>query len=580
MKLSVSLKIFLGFIAVVVAFGAAAIFEIARSRRIQEDLRRLNQVYLRLNDVYRALDTRVTQLSELHRNSRDILKTSTDNRSRVHVTRYMPLVQEYRDKRLEEISRIARSGLSIDLPPSDRRFLLQMDEVVSLLSKDFAKEDKIYQEVFVKASESTTPEQMASGTQRMLREMAHSRKRLRQVATSLRQVLSKNLTASVRRTAQRMESTEAATAIYSMTLTIFALLVAMTMMLLAHRTLKPLLVLRQGARVIGRGDYGHRVSTRTRDEIGELAQEFNAMAEAIQERERRLIESERKAARSERLATVGRAAAQITHEVRNPLSAIQLNAEMLEEELTSLGGDAPAAGPGETGQPQAEIPSRPAPPEHALAEARTLLAAIQREIDRLTEVTESYLQFARLPRPRLEQEELGPVIEGLLSFHGAELEGCGIRTELLIEPLPPLHFDENQIRQVVLNLVRNAQQAMAGGGTLTIRARPGPERVELEISDTGEGMSEAQLKKIFDPFYTTKETGTGLGLAITSQILEEHGGSIRAESREGGGTRFLVTLPLEPPRGDEHEPAGAIEAKGSRDPGKESSETGTEHQDG
>ncbi len=540
MRASVSLKVFLGFIAVVVAFGAAAVFELLRSHEAQEDLRRLNQVYLRLNDVYRALDTRVTQLSLLHRNSRDLIKTSTGARSWAHINRYMPLAQRYRDKRLDEIRRIARSALSIDLPASDRRFLKRLGQETHKLEQDFEREDRIYKQVFVQgASAPGGADRVAAGTQRLLRTMAGSRKRLRQIGTSLRRLLSRNLAAHVRRTAQRLENNETTTLLYSIVLTIFALLVAVAMMLLAHWTLKPLRTLRTGAQIIGQGDYGHRVRIRARDEIGDLAAEFNAMAAAIEEREHRLIETERKAAREKRLATVGRAAAQITHEVRNPLSAIGLNAEMLEEELTGL------------------------PAEGEVEEARALLSAIQREVDRLTDVTESYLQFARLPRPRPEVEDLGPVIESVVEFARGELEADGLRLACQLDPLPPLSFDENQIRQALLNLLRNAREAMPeGGGAITVRATVAADQVEIQVADRGPGMDPDALKQMFDPFFTTKEKGTGLGLAITSQIVEEHGGSIRAEPRFGGGLRIVITLPREPGAG-----ALGAGASGAGEPG-------------
>jgi signal transduction histidine kinase len=268
------------------------------------------------------------------------------------------------------------------------------------------------------------------------------------------------------------------------------------------------------------------VDIRAADEIGELAAEFNAMAGAVPEREQRLIETERLAAKAERLATVGRAAAQITHEVRNPLSSIQLNAEMLEEELAAV----------ETSPP--------------VTEARTLLTAIQREIDRLTDVTEAYLQFARLPRLRLESDELEPVLRDTVSFVAAELAADDVTVDVDVEALPPLVFDDNLLRQALLNLLRNAREAMTGGGTITLSARRVGDAVEVAVADTGVGLEPEELRQIFDPFYTTKEKGTGLGLAITTQIIEEHGGAIHAESRPEGGTRLVFTLPLAGPSPD------------------------------
>src|SRR5258707_893365 len=180
------------------------------------------------------------------------------------------------------------------------------------------------------------------------------------------------------------------------------------------------------------GDYKQRVDAAAPDEIGALGREFNAMAAALDEREQRLI-------RSERLAAVGKIAAQITHEVRNPLSSIGLNAEMLEEETEG--------------------------------EAKKLARAIVKEVDRLTEITEEYLRFARLPRPKLEREDVGELLTSLVAFRHQELEGHGVTVDARVEPsLPPVAADEHQLRQALLNLLRNAVDAMREGGRLTLRA--------------------------------------------------------------------------------------------------------------
>jgi signal transduction histidine kinase len=526
MRLSVSMKVFLGFIAVLMAFTAVSVFQILRGQQVQQELRLLNKVYLRLNDVYRALDTRVTQLRSLQRNLRDFVK-SGGPRSRRMLKRYLPITRRYRKQRLAEIRRIVASGLQLDLPDRDRAFLQHVIATADELERLFVHEDKLYDSVLsAEPPPARTPrrvdrDRLTPGQQRLLRGMKKARLRLQRLRTRLRRALNHNLNARVRQTARRLENTESRTLLIYIVLTLFAVLIAVAVMLMAHWTLRPLRVLREGSRRIGRGDYGHRVAIRARDEIGELAAEFNAMASAVQEREQRLIETERLAARAERLATVGRAAAQITHEVRNPLSAIQLNAEMLEEELASV----------ETSPP--------------VVESRTLLAAIQREIDRLTDVTEAYLQFARLPRLRLEEDELDLVLRDTVVFLEGEMAADGVTVALELDELPAFVFDENLIRQALLNLLRNAREAMAvDGGTITLSARKRCNAVEVAVADTGVGLEPEELKKVFDPFYSTKEKGTGLGLAITNQIIEEHGGTIHAEQREGGGARFVFTLPI------------------------------------
>jgi len=298
------------------------------------------------------------------------------------------------------------------------------------------------------------------------------------------------------------------------------LLIGVGAFVIILRTLQPLRTLRARAQQVAGGDYGRRIGAASHDEIGELVREFDTMSAAIQEREQRLI-------RSERLATVGRMASQITHEVRNPLASIGLYAELLGDEIAD-----------ETG-----------------AEARRLLASIASEVDRLTEITENYLRFARFPQAKLEREDLGAIAAAVLEFSRAELAQAGIALEVEVaSDLPEIAADESQLRQALLNLVRNAREAMASGGRVRVSvdapviasgAAPGGDvrQVRLRLSDSGAGIPEADRAKIFDPFFSTKEKGTGLGLALVQQIVAEHGGRIDVDSQMGQGTTLTLTFP-------------------------------------
>jgi two-component system, NtrC family, sensor kinase len=224
---------------------------------------------------------------------------------------------------------------------------------------------------------------------------------------------------------------------------------------------------------------------------------------------------------SERLAAIGKMAAQVTHEVRNPLSSLALNVELLDEELGARGG-----------------------------EASQLLESIKLEVERLTQLTEKYLSLARRSRPDFQEEDLGLVVSDAISSSQAELSQHAIRTGVSIEPhLPPLALDETQIRQVMLNLIRNAREAMAGGGELNVAVRAQrppdpPDVLEISVEDSGGGMDDETRERLFEPFFTTKRNGNGLGLAITQEIVEAHGGTIRCERREPRGTRFVIELPV------------------------------------
>jgi two-component system, NtrC family, sensor kinase len=311
--------------------------------------------------------------------------------------------------------------------------------------------------------------------------------------------------------AQRLSDDEETALSLAILIGAAGLAVAMGTFLFTWRTLRPLGVLRTRARQLAGGEYAQRTGVTSRDEIGDLAREFDAMADAIQEREQRLI-------RSERLATVGRMAAQIAHEVRNPLSSIGLNAELLGDEL-----------PGEAD------------------EARRLVASIIGEVDRLAEITETYLRFARLPRPKLEREDLGALIASVVDLARGELAHAGIALEVdVAADLPEMMADEAQIRQALINLVRNAREALAAAPVkrLSIAARVEGDRLVLRVADSGAGIAAGDLAKIFDPFFSTKAQGTGLGLALVQQIVVDHGGSIDVQSTPSAGTTFTIRFPL------------------------------------
>ncbi|HET8733280.1 MAG TPA: ATP-binding protein, partial [Anaeromyxobacteraceae bacterium] len=295
--------------------------------------------------------------------------------------------------------------------------------------------------------------------------------------------------------------------------TLLALAVGVGAALVSQRLLAPIRRLTEGVKAVASGDLERQVEVRGSDELAVLAREFNAMAESLARQRQELL-------RAERLAAVGRISAHITHEIRNPLNSLGLNAELLADEL----------GPG------------------APAEARALVGAITREVDRLNAVTEEYLRFARLPRPVAATEDLNEILGGLLDFVAPEMAEAGVTVRRALAPdLPPVRVDEGQVRGAFLNLVRNAREAMSAGGTLEVRTVREPDGgVLATVSDTGSGIPADRLERIFDPFFSTKSGGTGLGLAFTLQVLTEHGGTIRCASDVGRGTTFSVRLPPAP----------------------------------
>ena len=293
-----------------------------------------------------------------------------------------------------------------------------------------------------------------------------------------------------------------------------AIAIALLISIWGVLTLRPLRRLRDAARRVAAGDYASRIEVRGPSEVSDLARELNSMAAAVQERERELV-------RSERLAAVGKMAAQITHEVRNPLSSIGLNTELLEEELGAF--------------PNAD-------------EARALCRAITFEVDRLTAITEEYLAFGRLPKSKLAAESVNPMVTALVTFVREDLAAKKVELRAELASGDPVALvDSAQLRQCLINLVRNASEAVAanGGGVVTLRTRAAGLRVEIAVEDDGHGIPADVLPRLFDPFFSTKDGGSGLGLALTQQIVKDHGGDLTVVSTVGKGTTFTVSVPAE-----------------------------------
>jgi signal transduction histidine kinase len=242
-----------------------------------------------------------------------------------------------------------------------------------------------------------------------------------------------------------------------------------------------------------------------------------ALHQALVEQER----LERDAQRAQHFAMLGRLAAGLSHEIRNPLSALFLHIDVLEEELH---------------QPTPDSVTEIA---EALGEIRTNLA-------RLEDLLQDYLTLVRTPQIEPTPQDLGAAVQrwvpewqALLTTRGVALHHEGIRE------LGHVRMHESTLRRAVFNLVQNAADAMPHGGTLTLRGEWTPTEVHLRICDTGSGILAASLPKIFEPLYTTKPGGTGLGLHVVQEIVTAHAGRLSVESVEGHGTTFTITLPCD-----------------------------------
>jgi signal transduction histidine kinase len=223
---------------------------------------------------------------------------------------------------------------------------------------------------------------------------------------------------------------------------------------------------------------------------------------------------------SERMATVGRLSLKVAHEVRNPISAIELNAEML--------GDIVRARTG---------------PD--MDEAGGLVTAIRDQVNTLDALTEEYLAFARFPKAHFEEESINQLVEELAAFVRPVADRQGLSMHVATDPaVPMMEIDRALLRQAVLNLVKNGLEALSRGGALTISSRALGDAVEIAVADTGPGIGPEVAGRLFEQFFTTKPQGTGLGLSIARQIIEEHRGELTWANRPGGGAVFTMRLPV------------------------------------
>ena len=226
---------------------------------------------------------------------------------------------------------------------------------------------------------------------------------------------------------------------------------------------------------------------------------------------------------AERLATVGTMAAEVAHEVRNPLGSITLNLDLIRKEIDRL----------------AELA------RHSPEEGRVLVNDIREEVHRIQQVIEDYLQFARLRDLKRKPLRINELLDQKLAFMQAVFDEAKVDRRTEFDPsLGSVNVDADQLWQAVLNLIRNGLEAMPGGGVITVSTRRDGDQILLQVKDTGTGMTEQQVQQIFKPFLSTKAKGTGLGLTLVQQIVTEHGGHVECSSAVGKGSTFTIFLPL------------------------------------
>lgn len=275
-----------------------------------------------------------------------------------------------------------------------------------------------------------------------------------------------------------------------------------------------------------KGDMTYRIEKVENDEIGALAQNFNDMAD-------RLIEFQHTLKRTERFETLGKLASVLSHEIRNPLNSMVINMQILKREISRERMDK--------------------------AKVEKFYDILASEIKRVDQLVTDFLLISRPPKLERSRVKLAEVLDDVITLKSAEALEHGVRIERVYKKKQvEAHVDVGKMKQVFLNLIINALQALPGGGKLTVELdETSPTtRARLKLKgkyatvifrDTGHGISKEEMSKIFDFYYSTKKEGSGLGLAIVQQIIEEHNGVILVDSKVNAGTTFTVYLPQEAP---------------------------------
>ncbi len=233
---------------------------------------------------------------------------------------------------------------------------------------------------------------------------------------------------------------------------------------------------------------------------------------------RRARAAEARAQRSERLAFVGTLAGGLAHEIRNPLSTLSLNLQLLAEDARGE----------ET--PEAKRRGR-------------RIDVVRGETKRLNDILEEFLRFAREHKLQLKVADVNDVVGRVLEFQSPEALSRGVQIRSSFGEVSGVQLDEDLFRQALLNITINAEQAMPEGGDLMVRTYTMRDRVNIDVVDTGVGIGEDVIPKLFDVYFSTKARGTGLGLATARRIIEEHGGAVTVHSRVGEGTCVTISLP-------------------------------------
>lgn len=280
---------------------------------------------------------------------------------------------------------------------------------------------------------------------------------------------------------------------------------------IARGVATPLRSLIHGFELVALGEFAHRLTVDRRDELGEIFASFNRMTGELEQVRADLT-------RSERVAAWQGIARKIAHEIKNPLSPIQISVETLRKVY-------------ERGHPDFDTIFNES--------ADTILE----EVEKIRRIVQEFSDFARMPEPQFQQTDLREVIEKAIRLFRPKLQEVSLSLDLA--DVPPVQADPDQLHRVLVNLIANSLDAMAGRGALSISLQQVESAAEITVADSGPGMTEEEQRQVFTPYFTTKQGGTGLGLVIAQRIVEQHHGRIQIDTAPGTGVRVTVHVPLE-----------------------------------
>lgn len=297
---------------------------------------------------------------------------------------------------------------------------------------------------------------------------------------------------------------------YTLVFAILGLSLGLFLMLMILRNLnRNVIKIHNGLQTMSQ-DLSYRIEGMGGD-LGKIAEAVNKMAGTLEEKDK----LEEQLVRADKLASLGHMISGVAHEIRNPLGIIRGTVQLMERDFKKVEG------------------------------LEEYVKIIKEQSDRENKVIQELLDYSRPSKQILSEVDINSLVKSVLSFTNKYIQDKKVKLDIiLLENLPKLFIDGDKIKQVFVNIIINACEAMEKGGVLTIETILNEKWVQIHFQDTGIGMDEQQLKNIFNPYYSTKPKGTGLGLSISNGIVEMHGGKIEVYSKRDEGTRFTVKLPV------------------------------------